>query len=140
MTTTTDPVTGEISAPQRAPKSFLQTLAELQYGHFEAEATALLRETIIAVARTEKVGEVTLKLKLKPGKGGQVEVFSDITNKLPKEEKGSSIMFISPEFNLQRTDPRQMELSGLRVVDKPAGELRQATEDTGSAPLRVAGQ
>ena len=104
--------------PARAPKSMLQTLAELQYGHFEDEATKVLRETIIAVARTEKVGEVTIKLKLKPGKGGQVEVFSEVTNRLPKEEKGSSIMFISPEFNLQRQDPRQRELEGLRVVDK----------------------
>src|SRR4051812_33292654 len=103
MENDTGPETGETKAPDRAPKSMLQTLSELQYGHFEAEATQILRETIIAVARTEKVGEVTIKLKLKPGKGGQVEVFSEVTNRLPKEEKGSSIMFISPEFNLQRS-------------------------------------
>lgn len=130
-----DPETGEI-APKRAPKSLLQTLAELQYGHFEAEGTALLREVITAVARTEKVGELTIKLKLKPGKGGQVEVFSDITSKLPKEEKGSTIMFISPELNLQRQDPRQMELSGLRAVETPSTALRQATEP--AAALRTA--
>lgn len=125
--------------PARAPKSFVQTLSELQYGHFAEEATALLRETIIAVARTEKTGELTIKLKLKPGKGGQVEIFSDVTNKVPKEEKGSSIMFISPEFNLTRQDPRQMELSGLKVVDKPSGVLRQAS-DPETGELRVAGQ
>lgn len=126
----------EAAKPERAPKTFLQTLAELQFGHFSDHATKQLRELIIAVAKTEKGGSLTLNMKLKPGKGGQVEVFAEVSTKLPKEERGSSIMFISPELNLQRNDPRQMELSGLRAVDKPATELRELPKEA-PAPLRT---
>jgi hypothetical protein len=109
-------LTAKDPAP-RAPKSFIQTMAELQFGHFQDECTERMREAIIATAKTEKVSEVVLRIKMKPGKGGQVEISSTVDNKLPKEEKGTSIMFISPEFNLQRSDPRQQELTGMRVVD-----------------------
>jgi hypothetical protein len=108
----------------RAPKSFLQTIAELQFGHFEQECTDELRKAILAVARTEKSASVTVTLKLKHGKGGQVEVDSEVSAKLPKDKGGTTIMFISPEFNLQRNDPRQMELQGLRVVGDQGPSVR----------------
>jgi hypothetical protein len=68
---------------------------------------------------------LTLVLKLKPGKGGQIEIFDEIKISMPKEEKSSSIMFATPEGNLQREDPRQMQIDGLRTVDMETGELKR---------------
>jgi hypothetical protein len=64
-------------------------------------------------------------LSLKPGKGGQIEVFDDIKVKSPKEERGSSIFFATPEGNLTRDDPKQLQIDGLRTVDMETGELRR---------------
>jgi hypothetical protein len=44
--------------------------------------------------------------------------------KAPKEERGTSLMFATVEGNLQREDPRQMSLPGLKSVDTAVGELR----------------
>ena len=52
-------------------------------------------------------------------------MFDDVKVKLPKEERGSSIMFSTPEGNLTREDPRQMQIEGLRTVDKSTGELKR---------------
>jgi hypothetical protein len=80
---------------------------------------------VATVSNTMRGGELTLKLKLKPGKGGQIEIVDDITVKAPKEEKGTSIMFATPEGNLTREDPRQMQIEGLRSVDMETGELKK---------------
>jgi hypothetical protein len=114
------PVEGE--APARGPKTFLQTIADLEWGHFQDECTEKMREAIMSVARLEKGAELTLKLKMKPGAGGQVEIEADVSSKLPKPKKGTSLMFISPEFNLVRNDPRQQALPGIRAVDGPRDE------------------
>ena len=76
------------------------------------------------MTETGRAGELRLTIKLKPGKAGQVEVSDDITVKAPKPERGTSIMFATPEGNLQREDPRQMSIEGLRSVDTETGELR----------------
>jgi hypothetical protein len=34
-------------------------------------------------------------------------------------------MFSTPEGNLTREDPRQMQIEGLRTVDKSTGELKR---------------
>lgn len=101
-------------------RPFTDTLAQLRFGTLTEDLTAKLHELTQKCTETGRSGEITLKLQLKPGKGGQIEVFDDIKLKLPKEERGSSIMFATPEGNLQREDPRQMSLEGLRVVDKAA--------------------
>jgi hypothetical protein len=44
---------------------------------------------------------------------------------MPKDEKGSSLMFATPEGNLQREDPRQLKIEGLRQVDMETGELKK---------------
>lgn len=108
-----------------AKKTFTQTLDQLRYGTLAEELTAKLNELTAVCTNSEKVGELTLKLKLKPGKGGQVEVFDDVSLKLPKPDRASSIMFATPENNLQREDPRQKSIEGLRSVEETARDLRQ---------------
>ena len=106
-------------------RPFTDTLNALRYGTLNDDLSTALNELVDKCSATGKVGELTLKIKLKPGKGGQIEVFDDIKVSAPKEERGSSIMFVSPEGNLQREDPRQLQIDGLRSVNMETGELRR---------------
>lgn len=106
-------------------KPFSHTLDQLRFGTLSEDLTKALHELTVKCSETGRAGKLSLELQLKPGKGGQIEVFDDIKLKLPKEERGSSIMFSTPEGNLTREDPRQLQLEGLRVVDKTGGELKR---------------
>jgi hypothetical protein len=113
------------TAHMAGPRPFTDTVVALRFGTLNDDLTKALNELVTVCADTGKVGELKLTIKLKPGKGGQIEVFDDITVKAPKEEKGSSIMFATPDGNLQREDPRQLNIDGLRSVDMETGELRR---------------
>jgi hypothetical protein len=106
-------------------RPFTDTLNQLRFGTLSDDLTKALHELTLKCGETGRAGRLTLDLQLKPGKGGQIEVFDDIKLKLPKEERGSSIMFSTPEGNLTREDPRQMQIEGLRTVDKSTGELKR---------------
>lgn len=109
------------------PRTFTQTIDTLRFGTLGDELTDKLRDLIARCASTQRAGAITLTLALKPGKGGQIEVFDDIKVKLPKEEKGSTLMFATPENNLSRDDPRQPSLPGIKAVDVAASEVRRAS-------------
>lgn len=106
-------------------RTYTQTVDALRFGTLGDELTDKLRDLVAACATTGRAGSLTFSLHLKPGKGGQIEVFDDIKMKMPKEEKGSSLMFATPDNNLTREDPRQLTLEGLRTVDQETGELRR---------------
>jgi hypothetical protein len=106
-------------------KPFIDTLNAIRYGNLHEELTDKLSELTKACSETGKVGELTLKIKLKPGKAGQMEILDEIKAKIPEFERGSTILFTTPEGNLQREDPRQMKLEGLRVVDQESGEIKE---------------
>lgn len=107
-------------------KSFNDTLVSLRYGTLHDDLTDALNQLTDAVTRTGKVGELILSIKLKPtNNSGQIEVIDDIKVKTPKETKGTTIMFATPENNLTREDPRQLSIEGLRTLDKETGELRR---------------
>jgi hypothetical protein len=107
------------------PKPFNDTLVALRYGTLVEDLTKQMNELTAKCAETGRAGALTLTLQLKPGKGGQIEVFDDIKVKAPKEERGSSIFFVTPENNLTRDDPKQLSIEGLRTVDMETGELRR---------------
>lgn len=107
------------------PRLFTDTLNVLRFGTLNDDLTKELNELVKKCSDTGKAGELKLSIKLKPGKGGQMEVFDDIAVKAPKEERGSTIMFATVENNLTREDPRQMNIEGLRTVDMETGELRR---------------
>lgn len=110
-----------------AARPFTDTLMALRFGTLADDLTYELNRLTSKCSETNKTGTLTLVLKLKPGKGGQIEVADEIKVKLPEEEKGSSIMFATPEGNLQREDPRQLEIAGLRTVDQETGELKRVS-------------
>lgn len=98
-------------------KPFTHTLGQLRFGSLSDELTEALGKLTQKCAETGRAGELQLVLKLKPGKAGQIEITDDIKVKQPKEERGTSLMFCTPEGNLQREDPRQMSLDGLKSVE-----------------------
>lgn len=109
-------------------RPFTDTLMALRFGTLADDLTQELNRLTEKCASTGKQGTLTLTLKLKPGKGGQIEVSDEVKIKMPEEEKGSTIMFATPEGNLQREDPRQMEIAGLRTLDHETGELKRVAQ------------
>lgn len=107
------------------PRSYTDTIQVLRFGTLSDELTDALQSLTNKCSDTGRAGTITLTLALKPGKGGQIEVFDDLKVKLPKEERGSSLMFATPDGNLQREDPRQHELPGLRRVEPETGEIKR---------------
>jgi hypothetical protein len=108
-------------------RTFNDTIAALRYGTLADELTAKLRELVGACSASGRAGTLARTIKLKPGKGGQIEVLDELKVTLPKEEKGTTLLFATPDNALQREDPRQLSLDGLRTVDRETGEIRQVT-------------
>jgi len=103
-----------------AARPFSLVLAAIRYGGLHDELTDQLAALVKACNDTGRKGSLTLTLSLKPGKAGQIELADDIKVKIPAHEKGQTLLFATPEGNLQREDPRQMSLEGLREVPAPA--------------------
>lgn len=122
-------------------KSFADFLAA--FPDLGEELADALNDMVHASTETGKASELSLKIKLKPvgGSSGQVELDTDVKAKLPQPTKGKTIMFATPQNNLQRENPKQQTLDGLRTADQEAQaqtELRQAPKDEqAAAPLRA---
>lgn len=111
--------------PSAKRKSFAETLALLGYGDFEQEATDELNELVHAVTETGKSGSLKLELKLKPvGKGSQIEISNELKLTKPKPVREVQILFATADNNLQREDPRQKTLDGVRTVADEQKTLR----------------
>ena len=107
-------------------RPFNDTLNAVRFGQLQDELTVKFDQLIQACRDTGKTGEITLKLKLRPLKGSsqQVEISDAILLNKPEFDNGTTIMFINKDGNLQREDPRQMSLEGLRQVDTDTGEIK----------------
>lgn len=102
-------------------RMFTETLRDLRSGGAEADVSAALAELVQAVRETGRGGSLLLELKLKPvtaNDGAQLIVEDVIRVKKPMPQRGNTVLFTTPENVLQRKDPRQPELSGLREVGR----------------------
>lgn len=108
-----------------AIRPFADTLTAIRFGSLAEDLSTALNQLTTACVETGRKGDLTLKLTLRPGKAGQLEILDDIKVKLPPAERGTTLMFATPEGNLTREDPRQMQLAGIREVPptKPAKEI-----------------
>tara|TARA_R110002167_G_scaffold188319_1_gene389857 strand:+ start:31643 stop:32008 length:366 start_codon:yes stop_codon:yes gene_type:complete len=98
---------------------FNATVAQLRNGTTQAEASEMLAELVQACRDTNKIGELTLKIKVRPdGASGQYFLEDQVTINAPKPERGKTLFFGSPEGNLSRTDPNQKELNLRDVSDE----------------------
>lgn len=87
-------------------------LREYRKGKAVDLASQRLADLIVAVDETNKAGEITIKIKVKPQKGGGSEktLAIDVKSKIPEIDLPEAIFFSDNEGNLHRTDPAQSEL------------------------------
>lgn len=95
-------------------------LRDIRKGRAVDQATRLLAEVVRAVDETGKGGEVTLKLKIKPEKGGgsAKTITCEVKAKKPEADIPDAIFYSDPDGDLHRTDPAQQEMD-LRDASKP---------------------
>lgn len=122
-----------------AKKEFAETLKQLRYGTLHDELTDALAEAVEAATRTGKKAKLAVVLTLNPMRSGQVEITDDLKLTLPEEQKGSTIMFATPENNLSRDDPRQGQIEGLRTIDAEEREMRTIDSEDVVTRLKVVG-
>ncbi len=98
-------------------QQFNHIVDQVRFGALSDELTEKINALTIACSETNKAGEITLKIKIKPGKAGQMEI-SDIVNvKMPEYARETTLMFATPEGGLQREDPRQGKLDLSKIKD-----------------------
>jgi len=97
---------------------FNATVAQLRNGQTQIEASEMLNQLVQACRDTNKVGEITLKIKVRPDGAGQYFLEDQISTNAPKPERAKTLFFGTPDGNLQREDPNQRSL-----------DLRNVSED-----------
>lgn len=113
------------------PKTFAAVLGALRYGELSDELDAELSKLTHECATTGRPGSLTLTIKLKPGKGRHFAITDEVKVKLPKADRGETLMFPTPEGFLSRNDPKQLAIEGLTVVDTSTGEILDVTRKAG---------
>lgn len=109
-------------------RPFAAFLQEQRQGDAHDEMSAIWQEVVQASLATGKVGEITIKLKVKPqGDGVSCLVLDETKGKAPQADRPPAIFFADTNGNLHRTDPRQARLP-LREVDPGTGEVREVRE------------
>lgn len=93
-------------------------LRDLRNGLLLDDLANQMQELVNAVEFTGKGGSLTLKLDVKPFEkhGGAMVVKDTIKLTAPKIESGGTVLFATPEGNLQRNNPRQDDLPGIRLA------------------------
>jgi hypothetical protein len=110
------------------PDLFTHTINQLRYGQTAQELSDHVAACVNAARDTGKMAELTIKFKFKPeANGAQIFISEEIKPKIPTFPREATILFPTPQGNLQREDPRQTQIPGLRQVndDRPA-EFKQA--------------
>lgn len=115
-------------------RPFAEFLREHGRGRTHDELGEALHTLVSRVKDTGKKGTITLTVQVEPmKKDDRMVVVSDkIAIKLPEHDRPAGVWFVGRDGNLQRNDPDQPELEGLRVaphpknVDPNTGEIREA--------------
>lgn len=106
-------------------RPFIDTMREIEYGHLLDELADVQKTVVDAVMETGKKGQITIVLNYTPEGQGQITIATDLKSKIPALPRGKSLFFVTPERNLSRQDPRQMEIDGLRKVADNSAETRK---------------
>lgn len=102
--------------------NFLEFLQTFRRGELLHAADVKLSELVEAISETQGGGTMTLKIKIKPNKAGQIEIVPDVSISKPTRALGTGIYFASDEGRLTRRDPNQMDI-------EDEIERRRSTED-----------
>jgi hypothetical protein len=90
--------------------NFLELIQSFRRGELLTEGDAKLNELVEAIQRTGAGGDLTLKLKVKVNKAGQLEIVPELAIKKPQRALGTGIYFASDDGRLTRRDPNQMDI------------------------------
>jgi hypothetical protein len=104
-------------------RPLFDTLRDLRSGQLIEDIEAKLQELVHAVTTTQAGGSLTIVLEVKPTKGSAeaVVVKDSVKLKVPQITSSGTLLFPTPEGNLQRNHPKQGELPGLALAsDRPA--------------------
>ncbi len=104
-------------------QNFIDVLKELRGGQAIDDLGAELKALTAAIRESGRAGKLTLTITAKPA--SKILFEAAITVKRPVKETESTIFYATDENTLQRNDPRQPELAGLR---RPA-EVRNIMKD-----------
>jgi hypothetical protein len=107
-------------------RPFFDTMRDINNGTIVDKLDAGLNELVQAVQRTNKGGKITLTVEIAPMKDSTeaVQVKAAVSSKEPMFEDAGSIMFPTPEGNLQRNYYKQPELPGVSLVEPSREEKR----------------
>lgn len=96
-------------------------LREIRGGDFVNSASDKLAELVKAVGATQKGGDITIKLKVKPDGEGAFTVVADCSTTVPKPDVAKTATFFSDvDGNLVRSDPRQADMLAERREERHA--------------------
>lgn len=100
-------------------RSFFDTMRDISNGTAVDKLDSGLNDLVQAVQRTGKGGKLTLTVEIMPMKASSeaVQVRATVSSKEPGFEDAGSIMFPTPEGNLQRNHYKQPDLPGVSLVE-----------------------
>ncbi len=110
----------EVTKTGKDRPSFGAILLDMRKGAASTELLDALAEVAEAVQTTDKGGEVTLKLRVKPGPRDTVIITDEIKSKVPKEPNEPSMFFPDADGGLHRNPVNQTRLD----FDAQTGEIR----------------
>lgn len=120
-------------------KQFHQFLGDVRTGELNQELTEKLTALVLAVQETNKVGTLTLRLKLVPTKGLAMEIEDEVTVRAPSLPKPSTLLFPTTEGNLQLQNPMQKSLDLAVVQDGGVKSLNTVGMGAAQALAEVPG-
>lgn len=111
---------------------FIKLASELAYGASVQEWDEAVAEIVAGCRAHQKDGELVLKLRFVPDKGGQILILDSFKASVPQADRMKTIMFVQRDGSLGRRDPRQPELP-MREVERtyPAEPVEQEEEGVG---------
>lgn len=119
-------------------RQFGETLRELAGDQYQ-KMTDGLAEVVAAAMATGRVGEITVKLKIRPTNANAVQVECDVKTKVPVKPAHPTIFFVANGDSLVRTDPNQMALPLKPVAPAPmAAPMKQGAADMQAPTMRPA--
>jgi hypothetical protein len=98
-------------------QSFVDVLKELRGGQAIDDLTEEMESLVEAIRQSGRGGKLTLTITAKPASKGSISTLmldAAIAVKKPIKDTESTIFYATDENVLQRNDPRQPELTGLR--------------------------
>lgn len=105
-------------------KPFAAFIQEQRGGGLHGELSDALAELVLACDEHRKAGTLTLTIKVAPNSDGvTVTVTDKLVVKAPEGERGAALFFVDADGNLNRRDPRQIELPLREVTTPPLREV-----------------